>query len=241
MKATVIFAVGFLVAAGILAVRIAATGAGDSFQRKGAETQSKEASFLAPSRLGVLALKSAAVLDATTVRPLKAGDAVPDARLTDQNGRTFRLNDLRGKPFVLTFIYTECNMPTMCPSTTAKLVKVRDLARARGPWDGEIVVVSFDPARDRPSRLKAFAKGYTNDFSGFRLATGTEGEVAPLARVLNTYYSENQPGVFSHNIVVSIVDARGILRDQFFGTAWEPAEVVSALDQLGLTRPSAHR
>jgi cytochrome oxidase Cu insertion factor (SCO1/SenC/PrrC family) len=123
-------------------------------------------------------------------------------------------------------------MPTMCPSTTEKLVKVRDRARARGPWRGEIVVVSFDPARDKPSRLKAFAKGYTNDFTGFRLATGTEAEVAPLARMLNTYYTERRPGVFEHNIVVSIVDAAGVLRDQFFGTAWEPEEVVAALGRL---------
>ena len=82
------------------------------------------------------------------------------------------------------------------------------------------------------SDLKEFAALYEPDFANFSFATGEAREIAGLSRALNTYYQESQPGIFDHNIVVSMIDKNGILRDDFFGTGWGIDEMVSAITGL---------
>ncbi len=42
------------------------------------------------------------------------GEAVPDFSFVDQNGRRVHLHQFRGKPLLLTFIYTRCPLPDFC-------------------------------------------------------------------------------------------------------------------------------
>ena len=42
---------------------------------------------------------------------LEKGDPVPDFTMTGQDGKPFKLSDLRGHVVVLTFIYTRCPLP----------------------------------------------------------------------------------------------------------------------------------
>ena len=171
------------------------------------------------------------------LRSLKSGDVVPDALLVDQDGRRFQLSELFDQVLVLSFVYTRCNVANMCPTATRKLVEAHEGIRARGAQGVRFLVVSFDTERDDPRRLGEFASEYGADGTTFRLASGDGEEVKRLSKALNTYYRQRAPGVFEHNIVVSIVDRGGVLRDDFFGTEWEVAELVEAVVRLtGLTR-----
>ena len=46
------------------------------------------------------------------------GDAVPDFKLRNQDGRAIHLDQFRGKTLLLTFIYTRCPLPNFCPLVT---------------------------------------------------------------------------------------------------------------------------
>jgi protein SCO1 len=46
------------------------------------------------------------------------GDAVPDFKLRNQDGRAIHLGQFRGKTLLLTFIYTRCPSPNFCPLVT---------------------------------------------------------------------------------------------------------------------------
>ena len=46
---------------------------------------------------------------------LREGDMMPAFELTDQNGERITLETFRGRPFVLTFIFTRCPIPNFCP------------------------------------------------------------------------------------------------------------------------------
>ena len=167
--------------------------------------------------------------------PLQPGQPVPDAVLVNQDGREFRLSELRGSVVVLAFVYTHCRVTSMCPLVTAKLVEVQNLLRKRRVSGVRLLLVSFDTERDRPRRLKEFSTLYGTDLSNFTFATGDAAQVASLSRALNTYYRQSAPGVFEHNIVVSLVDRQGILRDDFFGTSWEAKEMIAAIEKVGGT------
>ena len=46
------------------------------------------------------------------------GDAVPDFKLRNQDGRIIHLDQFRGKDLLITFIYTRCPLPNFCPLVT---------------------------------------------------------------------------------------------------------------------------
>ena len=163
---------------------------------------------------------------------LKRGDRLPDVRLTDQDGNALRTSDFRGKVLVIGFIYTHCNLPSMCPSVTAKIIETRDRLKNTGKEGAGYLIVSFDPGRDGAERLTEYASRYTTDLSSIRFASAAAEDVHVLARALNTYYREETTGVFEHNIAVSIVDREGVLRDDLFGTEWKVEELVRAVEGM---------
>jgi protein SCO1/2 len=161
--------------------------------------------------------------------PLKPGEPIPDAPLVTQDGRTVHLSDFRGRTLVLAFIYTRCNMTTMCPMATRKLREAQALAR-KNRMDVHFLVVSFDP-EDTPEVLREYAWRHEVDLSTWDFATGSSEVVGPLARLFNTYYRRTPGGSYEHNINVTIVDPRGKYRDEFFGTEWDTNEFLRAIKE----------
>ncbi|HEY4565028.1 MAG TPA: SCO family protein [Thermoanaerobaculia bacterium] len=81
---------------------------------------------------------------------------VPAFSLTNRDGRTVRLQDLEGKPWIADFIFTRC--PASCPLMTARMAKLdREL-----PDDLDVRLVSFsvDPEHDTPQALQHYAQSY---------------------------------------------------------------------------------
>lgn len=227
MRAALILTSGILTSAGILVLR---SGGPQPLREAGAGEWATVAPLSSDPALPAKASAPQSAPNAhPSPRPLRPGDAVPDVTLTDQDGNRFTLSDLRPNTVVLTFIYTHCNIPSMCPLVTSKLVRLQRELRERGLDNVEIVAVSFDTERDRSSRLKEFAARYEADLSSFRLATGEPGAVKALSGALNTYYRRVSADIFEHNIVVSLIRPDGVLGRDFFGTRWEVEEVVAAL------------
>ena len=57
------------------------------------------------------------------------GDAVPDFKLRNQDGRAIHLDQFRGKALLITFIYTRCPLPNFCPLVTHNFAVInRELA-----------------------------------------------------------------------------------------------------------------
>lgn len=166
------------------------------------------------------------------VNTLKEGETLPDAKLVNQDGREFRLSDLRGSVVVLSFIYTNCNLASMCPMAASRLAEAQELLSKAGATGVRFVLVSFDPERDTPEKLKEFASRYQVDLSTFWFATGPSEVVGPLARNLNNLYRKSAPGEYDHTIVVALFDADGVLRDDFFGTGWEMGDFVASVKAL---------
>ena len=75
------------------------------------------------------------------------GDAVPDFKLRNQDGRTIHLDQFRGKQLLITFIYTRCPLPNFCPRVTRNFADIdRQLAASTTLHDRtHLLCVSFDP------------------------------------------------------------------------------------------------
>ncbi len=87
--------------------------------------------------------------------------------LTDQDGETVTNEDLRGKVWVVDFIFTSC--PDVCPVLTTQMA---NLHRRIDSDDVRFVSVSVDPAHDTPERLREYAARYRADTSRWSFLTG---------------------------------------------------------------------
>ncbi|HLY72989.1 MAG TPA: SCO family protein [Planctomycetota bacterium] len=162
--------------------------------------------------------------------PLKPGEPIPDAELVTQDGRPVHLADFRGQTLVLAFIYTRCNMSTMCPMAVRKLREAQTCARKEN-LNPHFLVVSFDP-EDSPEVLRDYARRNEVDLSNWDFATGSPEVVGPLAHRFSTYFRPLPGGAYEHNLNVTIVDARGNYHDEFFGTEWGSEEFLRTIREV---------
>ena len=145
-----------------------------------------------------------------------------DLALTTQDGNEFRLSRERGKVVALWFGYTYC--PDVCPTTLADLSQAqqrlgKDARRLR------IVLVTVDPERDTPARLREYVSAFGGAFTALtgpperlaeaRKAYGVVAEKRVVPGTAATY-------LFDHSAFVYVVDPAGQLRLMFpFGMSVE--------------------
>jgi protein SCO1/2 len=136
-------------------------------------------------------------------RPADA--SVPDFTLRDQDGRTVRAADLRGKPAIFAFIYSTCR--DTCP---AQVQTIRGAMDDLG-HDVPVYGVSVDPANDTPRSAQAFL--LEQKMKG-RMAF-LVGSRAALAPVWRAFGIAPQHEGREHSSYTVLVDAQGRQRIGF--------------------------
>jgi len=159
----------------------------------------------------------------------KIGPA-PAFALTTQDGTRLTLDELRGKVVVVTFIYTGC--ADTCPLLTAKMATVQ--ARL-GPDFGPrvfFVSVTVDPERDTPDVLKRYAATHRANPAGWMFLTGAPAEVADVGRRYGIFARKAAGGGVDHTFLTSLIDQEGVLRVQYMGVRFDPAELLRDVRSL---------
>ena len=100
----------------------------------------------------------------------------PAFSLTDQAGRPFKGEDLRGKVWVADFIFTTC--PGACPKMTMRMAGLQQAVPDR---DVHFVSFTVDPERDTPEVLTQYARNYEADFARWHFLTGDKAAVFEAA------------------------------------------------------------
>lgn len=169
---------------------------------------------------------------------LEPGDAAPDATFVDQDGKTRRLAEFRGRPVVLTFIYTKCPLPTFCPLMDRNFAALQTrLAKSDALKDVRLATVSFDPATDTPAVLKRHAAMLGADPARWTFLTGEQPAVdAFAARFGVSVMREASATEITHNLRTAVIDAAGNVAKLYSGNDWTPEQVVTDLVALGSAR-----
>jgi len=149
-----------------------------------------------------------------------------DAKWTNDAGATVQLASLRGKPVVLAMFFAQCEYA--CP------ILVNDVKRLRAalPDDirekAQLVLVSFDTARDTPAALKAYRERASLD-AGWTLLRGDDNAVQELAMLLGVKFKQDVRGQFSHSNLFTILNAEGEIVHQHAGLKGEISAAINAL------------
>ena len=109
-----------------------------------------------------------------------------DFTLTTHTGATLRMSDLRGRPALVFFGYTQC--PDVCPLTLADWKKVKQ-SLGDAATDVAFLFVSVDPKRDTPPVLAKFVGRYDPAFVG---ATADEQTLSAMAKEYGVFF-QDQP------------------------------------------------
>jgi protein SCO1/2 len=144
--------------------------------------------------------------------------------LTDQAGRTFRLDERRGRPMLVSMFYTSCQF--VCPML---IESIRDTDKQLAPAEREqldVLLVTFDPAHDSVAVLKHTADERGLDPARWTLARTDPATTRKLASVLGIQYRALANGDFNHTTAILLLDAQGrvVARSSQLGQA-EPAFV----------------
>ena len=146
------------------------------------------------------------------------GRILGDYRLVNAAGETFALSDYRGRPLVISLIYTSCS--TVCPLTTQHLLDaVSQARRILGADRFSVLSLSFDPRRDTPARLAAFMAAQGIDLDNWQAATADHETIDRLTADIGFTYREAAGG-FDHVTQTTIVDGDGRVHRQVYGDAF---------------------
>jgi cytochrome oxidase Cu insertion factor (SCO1/SenC/PrrC family) len=159
---------------------------------------------------------------------LAVGDLVPNLAVVDQRGRNETLAALHGRPYALTFVYTRCRDPKMCPFVSAKIHQVQTRTAGTGV---ELVEISLDPAYDRPPVLARYGALFGADPARWHLYTGDPRAVLDFAARFRILERSAGPETIVHTERLAIVDATGRITQFFDDATWKPEDVVKALSR----------
>ena len=151
------------------------------------------------------------------------GRQIGDHILLNREGRPVALSSFRGKPLLVSFIYTGCFQ--VCPTTTKSLQEtVEGLQKSLGPNQFNVVSIGFNQPADSPQALKAFATQYGIKQPNWDFLSPPAAIVPTLAQDFGFVYTATPAG-FDHVLQVSIVDAEGRIVRQVYGESVVPAEL----------------
>jgi protein SCO1/2 len=154
---------------------------------------------------------------------------------TDSDGRRVTLADYRGKPLVVSFVYTGCQQ--VCPTTTRFLAKaVREARSVVGADAFRVASIGFNIPMDNPMSMKVFARQNDIDDARWAFLTPDPGVPEPLARDFGFAYAPQSGGI-EHLMQVTVLDGRGRVYAQVYGESFNLPMLIQPLRELVLEAP----
>jgi protein SCO1 len=186
--------------------------------------------------LGALACVPLAAEAAKAAQPTATpGNSVYQlhAALTDQDGRPFELESLRGTPVLVSMFYSSCQM--VCPMVFETIHSTLKAIPAAERADVKVVMISFDPARDSVAVLKKTA-AVRNCDAQWTLARGDENTSRKIAAALNIQYRRLSDGEFNHSTIISLLDREGRIAARTGKLGTVDAALVKAVHEAHLAK-----
>jgi protein SCO1/2 len=153
---------------------------------------------------------------------MPSGLRAPDFELRDQDGAPVSMRELRGRPVIVTFLYTTCE--DTCP---LQAQTVRGALDELG-HDLPALAIAVDPPRDTPARARSFLSRQ-RALGRLDFVLGTRAELRPIWR---GFAIRPQSVTVEHQARFTLVDARGFQRVGYPGSQATPERLAHDLRLL---------
>ena len=166
------------------------------------------------------------------------GDVPPDLTFGNQDGKQVKLSQLRGRPVLLTFIYTRCPLPDYCIRMSDNFGLVARGLKKDNPalYDKlQMLSISIDPEFDTAPVLKNYGKSFASTvdptFSHWQFASASPKDTRDFANYFGLSYSKEQ-GQITHSLRTALLDPNGKIVAIYNGNDWRPDDVIKDLKSL---------
>jgi protein SCO1/2 len=167
------------------------------------------------------------------------GDAVPDFKLRNQDGRPIRLAQFKGNALLITFIYTRCPRPDFCPRVTFNFSQVnKQLASDPAIYaKTHLLCVSFDPEHDTPDRLRAYGATYIGSdakdaFTHWDFAVPEKPVLNEMAKFFDVGITGGPDDTITHTLSTTLIGPDGKVVKFYPGNEWTIDQVTADVKQV---------
>lgn len=150
--------------------------------------------------------------------------------LVTQADRPASLDLHRGQPVLISMFYASC--PHVCPMLIAAMHRMERALDEGRRARLRVLLVSLNPDRDTPVKLRELAERHNVDLSRWTFARTSDREVRKLAAALGIQYRQLPDGEFNHATVITLLDAEGRVAARTTAIAPPDAEFVEALRRI---------
>lgn len=158
---------------------------------------------------------------------LMIDDEVPNASFLNQDGEKIQFSDYKGQNLFVSFIFTRCPLPNLCPRVSKQMKQVQELST---PSDNlKFLSLSFDPLYDTPEVLKAYAKKYGATPPNWQFATAPLEEMQKVSSQFGVTAIKSPELLIEHTLVAALISKEGKLLRRWTTNDWKPEKVLEEL------------
>jgi protein SCO1/2 len=158
------------------------------------------------------------------VKPLDIGARVPDFTLTDHTKQRVSLSSLAGRIVVVNFIYTRCALPQFCLRVSNNFGVLQKRFQKELGKDLVLLTITFDPERDTPEALAAYASQWKPDPKTWHFLTGPVADVRKVCAMFGVEYFPDE-GLMNHSLRTAVIDRAGTLVASIEGNSYSPEQL----------------
>lgn len=164
------------------------------------------------------------------------GRTLANSTFRDTQGQLFQLQQLAGKPIVLSLIYTSCHH--VCPLITQNLEKTVAIARdALGEDAFTVVTIGFDWQVDTPEQMRVYASSRRINDKDWHFLSGDAQAIESITQDVGFHYVASAKG-YDHLSQTTIIDGSGHVYRQVYGQDFDAPALVEPLKELVFDTPS---
>ncbi len=174
------------------------------------------------------------------------GQAVPDFKFLNQDGKTISVDQFRGKFLLVTFIYTRCPLPDYCIRMSRNFAEIQKQVAADPQLSAKVhlLSISFDPAYDTPRVLRSYGQTYTGQhgsgaFTLWDFAVPPKTELDKVDQFFDVGVSGGANQTLTHSLSTAVITPTGTILRWYPSNDWEPSAVVDELKQALAKAPKS--
>ena len=134
------------------------------------------------------------------------------------------LSSLAGKILVVNFIYTRCALPQFCLRVSNNFGVLQKRFQKELGKDLVLLTITFDPQRDTPEVLAAYASQWKADAKTWHFLTGPVNDVRKVCALFGVEYFPDE-GLMNHSLRTAVIDRRGTIVASIEGNSYTPEQL----------------
>ena len=167
--------------------------------------------------------------DKDKYKKLTIGETIDDATFLTIDNKSLSLSDIESEFILMSFIFSKCPMPNMCP---ASIVKNQFLANNFINEDITFLIISFDYIYDTPTVLKNIYGNLNKDNLIFLSSYNRINDIFKLTQQVGVAFWGVEENNIGHNMKSVLIDKNLKLMNSFDGTDWKPGDVKKDIENI---------